>query len=456
MNIMKTFKILFLLIFISGILASCSDNDDSSTIVVPVIESLVIKGNENIKLGDSIYFDVKLSDAIRPLSTLEVELVANDVVISSKSIRTKGNSVSLDNISLFVPFTSNIATSDELKVNFTLINVDGGETKEQKILKAIRPELPETLYLILSDKSVIELHAKENTPYIYESVDGGYPSTFSAKIATSEDLAQAEYVWNAGVDDNIAAIGDRFGSDIKFSYSNWLVKKIIFDAFSFNFDIEGLRLVIMVNDVQMTASGNYLYSSVDFTKGQKFSISGIDNIEQAYNRDFFEYSPETKTCKFIGESGKWDVYYSLEYNYIWVNRMADVAPATYWIIGHGFSSSSSWYSAFNSIGWDLDDVKQLAYMRPLEPNKYQATVYLSDQHDWGGFDIQIFSDRTWDAKFAVFSNDLLSGDASGVSAAGGSMADLVGGEGFVPGYYCITLDISDGLDKSKVDFKRLP
>ena len=178
MNIMKTFKILFLLIFISAIFVSCSDNDDNSTIVVPVIESLAIKGNENIKLGDSIYFDAKVSDAVRPLSTLEVELVANDVVISSKSIRTKGNSVSLDNISLFVPFTSNIATGDELKVNFALINVDGGETKEQKTLKAIRPELPETLYLILSDKSVIELHAKENTPYIYESEEGGISKYF--------------------------------------------------------------------------------------------------------------------------------------------------------------------------------------------------------------------------------------------------------------------------------------
>lgn len=453
---MKTFKILFLLIFISGILVSCSDNDDSTSVVVPVIESVTIQGNENVKLRDSIYFDAKLSDAVRPLSTLEVELVANDVVISSKSIRTKGNTVSLENISLFVPFASNIATGDELKVNFTLINVDGGETKEQRILKAVRPTLPETLYLVLSDKSVIELHASESAPYIYESEEGGYPSSFSAKIATSEDLAEAEYVWNAGIDDNIAAIGDRFGTDAKFSYNNWLVKKIIFDAFSFNFDMEGLRLVIKVNDVQMMASGNYLYASVDFTKGQEFTVSGIDDLEQAYNRDFFEYNPETKVCKFIGESGTWDVYYSLEYNYIWVNRMADVAPATYWIIGHGFASSSNWYSAFNSIGWELDDVKQLGYMRPLGSDKYQATVYLSDQHDWGGFDIQILSNRTWEAEFAVFSNDLLSGDAAGISAAGGTMADLVGGEGFVPGYYRVTLDVADGLAKSKVDFKRLP
>ncbi len=453
---MKTFKILFLLIVISGVVISCGDDDnDNTSVPIPVIESLSIQGGESITLRDSIYFDVKLSDAVRPLSTLEVELIANDVVISSKSIRTKGNSVSLEDISLFVPFVSNIATGDELKVNFTLINVDGGEAKEQKIIKAIRPELPETLYLILSDKSVIKLYANEENPYIYESEEGGYPSSFSTKISTAEELADAEYVWNAGIDDNVAVIGDRFGTDVKFSYNNWLVKKIIFDAFSFTFDIEGLRLVIKINDVQMIASGDYLYASVDFTKNTEFEIQGIDNIEEAYNRDFFEYNPETGKCKFIGESGKWDVYYSLTYNYIWINRMADVAPTTYWIIGSGHTSVPRWYSDFNDMGWNLDDVKQLAYMKPLGANKYQASIYLSDQVPWG-FDIQVYSNRTWSANFAVFADDRFTGDKDGMRAAGGSMADIVMSDGFVPGFYRLTLDISDGLENAKMNFEKLP
>ncbi|MDR0429825.1 MAG: DUF5016 domain-containing protein [Tannerellaceae bacterium] len=452
---MKTFKILFLLIFTSGVVTSCNDDDDNTTVSVPVIESLSIQGGENIKLSDSIYFDAKLSDADLPLSTLEVELVVNDNVISSKSIRTKGNFVSLENISLFVPFVSNIATGDELKMNFTLINVNGGEVKEQKIIKAIRPELPKTLYLILSDKSIIELYANEETPYIYESEEGRYPSAFSTKIATSKDLADAEYVWNAGIGDNIAAIGDWFETDVKFDYNNWLVKKIIFDAFSFTFDIEGLKLEIKINDVQMAASGDYMYASVGFTKGQEFFISGIDNMKEAYNRDFFEYDAQTGKCTFIGESGNWDVYYSLNYNYLWVNRMSDVAPAAYWIIGHGFASTPKWYSTFNSIGWDLEDVRQLAYMYSMGSNKYQATVYLSSIHDWGGFDIQVFSNRTWDADIAIFADDRFTGDKKGVSAGGVRLDNILMNDGFISGYYRLILDLSEGLENAWMNFEKL-
>ncbi|MDR1623708.1 MAG: DUF5016 domain-containing protein [Tannerellaceae bacterium] len=452
---MKTFKVLFLLIFISGMVISCGDDDANTTVSVPLIESMSIQGGENIKLRDSIYFNAKLSDAARPLSTLEVELLANDIVISSKSIRTKGNSVSLENISLFVPFASNIATGDELKVNFTLINVDGGEAKAQKTIKAIRPELAETLYLILSDKSVIELYANEKKPDSYESEEGIYPNTFNAKIATAKDLADAEYIWNAGVDDNVAAIGDRFGADVKFSYTSWLVKKIIFNAFSFTFDVEGLKLDVRINDVQMMASGEYFYASVDFAKDVEVEIQGIDNIEQAYNRDFFEYNPGTGKCKFIGESGKWDVYYSSTYNYVWINRMSDVAPATYWIIGQGFSSTPKWYGAFNSIGWDLEDIKQLAYMYPMGSNKYRATIYLSSIHDWGGFDIQVFGKRMWGAEAAIFADDRFTGDKEGMFAGGALLDNILMSDGFVSGYYRLTLDLSEGLENAWMNFEKL-
>jgi hypothetical protein len=102
----------------------------------------------------------------------------------------------------------------------------------------------------------------------------------------------------------------------------------------------------------------------------------------------------------------------------------------------------------------LDDVKQVAYMKPLGSDKYQATIYLSDQVPWG-FDIQIFSNRTWNAQFAVFADDRLTGDSTGMHAAGGSMADIVMGDGFIPGYYRLTMDLSGGLDQAKVEFKRI-
>ena len=93
-------------------------------------------------------------------------------------------------------------------------------------------------------------------------------------------------------------------------------------------------------------------------------------------------------------------------------------------------------------------------MKPIEANKYQASIYLSDQVPWG-FDIQIYSNRTWKANFAVFANDRLTGDIEGFLAAGRNMADLVMSDGFVPGYYRLTLDITDGLAKAKVHIERL-
>jgi hypothetical protein len=106
------------------------------------------------------------------------------------------------------------------------------------------------------------------------------------------------------------------------------------------------------------------------------------------------------------------------------------------------------------VGWDLDDVKQVVYMKPVGENKYSASVYLSDQVPWG-FDIQVYSNRTWGAEFAVFSNDRFTGDMEGMRAAGGSMADIVMDDGFIPGYYLMTLDITEGLGSAKMDFERL-
>lgn len=451
---MNIYKLLLAGALLTVGLLSCNNDDAETVITIPEIETLAVSGSDNVTLGDSVFFNATVNDDKTPLSTLEVELLSKEVVLEHKTIRTKGNKVSLSDISIFVPFMPNVATGDELTLRFTLINVNGGEAKMEKKLKAVRPQLPETLYMVLSDESVIELHATEENPLMYESDEGGYVSAFSAKIATSPNPLEAEYVWNAGDKDNTAVIGNKFGPDVRFSYNSWLVKKIKFDAFSFTLDVEGLKLVVKVKGVQMIASGEYLYAGVNFTKGGEFEIEGIENPEAACNRDFFTYNAQTGKYTFTGESGKWDVYYSLNYNYIWVNRMADVAPATYWIIGAGLSSIPRWYPAFNDVGWDLDDVKQLAYMKPIEANKYQASIYLSDQVPWG-FDIQIYSNRTWKANFAVFANDRLTGDIEGFLAAGRNMADLVMSDGFVPGYYRLTLDITDGLAKAKVHIERL-
>ena len=422
---------------------------------VPVIASLTVKTTGNVMLNDSIYFDIKGNDPQRPLSTLEVTLTANEVVLDKKSIRTKGMSTDLKNVSLFVPFNPYIATGENLVLNFTLINVDGAEAQQQKILKAQRPELPAKLYLLLTDKTVITLDKNTDNPYLYESAEGNYPSSFSAKIASNQNITEAKYIWNGTPDDNIAALGKEFGADVKFSYDNWIVKKIIFDTYSFNLDVEGLRLAVRVNHTLLRLSGDYLYAQVAFKQGEEFTIKGLDNLSQAYNRDFFEYNPATGKYKFLADTGNWDVYYSPTYNYIWVNKIKDIAPQAYWILGQGFTSAPRWHDDFTTMGWSWTDIKQLSYMRHISTNEYQADVYLSNKPQWG-VDMKIYSSlNSNDYKQAIFSDDRFEGDKTGFQAAGRDKADIVSNDDFVEGYYRITLDISDGLDKAKLTFKKL-
>jgi hypothetical protein len=445
---MKLFKSIYIinLACLSAIFVSCS-NDDKTVSSTPVIESLTITSQEAL-LSDSIRFNAKVSDDKTPLSTLEVNLSVNDSVISHRSIRTKGNAVDLKDEALFVPFIRNIKESDDMKLDFTLINIDGNEASKTMTIKAKRPTLPSSLFAILRDKTVVELVQSEDDPNVYESEEGSYASTFSAKVATANTLTNAQFIWNGTNQSNQAIIGNISGADIKFAYPDYLVQKIIFNANTFEFSMEGIYINIQINGTQLKADGDFLTATVAFQKGQAVTIKGIDNLKDAYNRDFFTYDETNKSCTFAGESGNWEVYYSYKYNYLWINRMDDVAPATYWIIGSGFTSMPRWDDDYPG-DWNLDDVLEVAYMMQLSKNVYQAHVYIANECD-----MQIFSNRTWDAKYAVFSNDRFSGDSTGLSAAGSVNADIVSGDGFTPGYYCVTMDISNGLDKAVITFKK--
>ena len=192
---MKARKFIPAIAFLITSFVACEKKEDIKPSSTPIIESLTVKTTGNIILNDSLYFDIKGNDPKRPLSTLEVTLTANEIVLDKKSIRTKGMTADLKNISLFVPFNPYIATGENLVLNFTLINVDGAETHQQKVLKAQRPELPDKLFLLLTDKTVITLDKNTENPYLYESSTGNYPSSFSAKITSNQNLTDAKYIF---------------------------------------------------------------------------------------------------------------------------------------------------------------------------------------------------------------------------------------------------------------------
>lgn len=209
-----------------------------------------------------------------------------------------------------------------------------------------------------------------------------------------------------------------------------------------------------VKNISLSYDGKCYSASVDLVKNQEFKMTQVTNPGTACNRDFLQYNPSTGNFTFTGETGLWNIFYYPEYNYIWVSKWNAVAPEAYWIIGTGFSSAPRWYSAFNSLGWKMDDVRQVAYMKRISDYKYQASVFLSDQTEWG-FDIKVYSKRGWSGNHAIFVSNRLTGDKQGMKVAGTDKADIVMDKGFVPGYFLVTVDISSGLQNAVVDFKRI-
>ena len=403
--------------------------------------------------GSDISFSLGIKDPLTPLSTLEIELKLEDKVLYTESIRTKGQSAEINDHVINIPFYADFEKG-AAQLKLTAINIE--EKVEIKNFTIERPAIPATIYLHYEDQ-VVELHQSEENPYAYATESGAFPERFKGKISTSKTLEDSKFVWTAGDANNATQLGNTESDDFSFDFTDWEVEKVKFNTFTFGLSVEGLSRIIKIKGVALALVDGLYQGAIDFKEGEDVEILGIEDLKGAYNRDFFSYDTSTEKIKFLQASGKWSVFYSVKYNYMWVARMDDVAPTTYWLIGHGFTCAPIWHDDYNARGWELDNITGMAYMVKVADNKYQTTVYLNDTHNDGSFDIQFYINRSWVAndEMAVFNDSSFSGDAEKIGYGGGNKADIIGLEGFVPGYFQITLDISAGLDKSKLNFKRL-
>ena len=226
------------------------------------------------------------------------------------------------------------------------------------------------------------------------------------------------------------------------------LSQFTFNTLTFEVGVVGEEVHVAVKGIELTPqAGGLLYSNISFTQGETLTITGIDDLENAYNRDFF-IPDGNGTFTFAREGGDYDVYYSPRYNYIWVARMDDVAPDCLWIIGHGFTCAPVWHPDFSSdaiSGWATDYIYQLGYCVKVGEDLYQCSMYLNDQHSWGSFEFEVYSDLESN-KTHGFGAPSLTGFTKGItlSSAGDGMPGLTSTAGFQPGYYVITFNNATG------------
>lgn len=423
----------------------------------PTIDYVKTIGDiKELSVPGVVSFSIAVKDEVRPLSTLEIEVLINDIVVQSKSIRTKGNSAIVENEALDIPFVKDMEDVEDVVVRFASINVDGDSAVKDVILKARRPVLPTTLYYLIEGGSPILLTNSTAEPLLYKSAESIFESKISGKIATANTLEEADFIWGKGRYESESAIVSSAGDDIEFDYTGMIVKQIIFDAQTFLIDVKGDVATKITLTPRSDAHDSEMKSAtVNLKKGQFLEIVGL-NMESNFNPDFFNHSASSKIYEFLGEDGDWEIIYSPKYKGLWVTRLQDEAPTNYWVVGHGFTTATAWHDDYKPIGWDLEDFKQVAYGRKIAENVYQATVFISNEHDWGSFEFQFYSNRTWEAVPAEFSAASIQGDSQGFSIGApiagkpGKSISITNAAGFVPGYYRLVLDMTKGAEQATV------
>lgn len=448
-------KYIFLTICCFGFLFSGCEDDEGRVVYPyssPQITALTYSITDQAEATDSIFFSLNIDDPETPLSTMEVVLTKDGKELYSQSVRTKGYNTQIKDYGIYVPFDAGLEDG-EAKLSITAINVEGSSKEVVKVFTIKRPLILDVIYLHYNEE-VVEMVRSTTNPYEYLTESGSYPSTLSGKVSTSPSLTDSDLIWGYSETINEAVIGSASGAEFSFDYSDTEVEQISFNTFGFNLGAIGTTKNLKINNIMLNNVGGYYSASIKFEKGKEVEVAGFENLEGAYNRDFFEYNANTGKLTFLRESGTWNIYYSAKYNYMWVARMDDVAPSAFWLVGHGFTCASQWNEDYNNDGWELDNISRLGYAVKIEENKYQCTIYLNNTHVWDSFEVEIYSDLEWNKDKGILLKDgAFSGDVAGfkVSNSNGFTND----DGFVPGYYRLTFDITAGVGNEKMHIERI-
>lgn len=418
--------------------SSCSEDSIQPSNLT--MSGLTIESGTILTVPGTLVFSVDINDDGPKLSTLEVSVTIDNEMVASRSIRTKGNNVNLISETIDIPFLANMPENGTLDVCFEAINVEGTSVSSHSSVLIRRPVLPSTLLLSMGEENYRLIQDPENLVYYYTE-EGVYPSVSTAKIFSNpDDPENSEFIWGGTVEDNISVIGDFESDPVSVAYPKYIVHQYAFNTLTFKVEAVGQELDLMVNGVELDSRGNSMGATINFTTGNIVNFAGFDDIENAYNRDFFAKSDDGQYT-FIGPSGFWELYYYPKYNYMWVSHPEDTAPQCLWILGHGFTCAPTWNEDYNYGGWDTA-IEQLGYCVRTGAETYQCSMFINNTHEWESFEFEIYSDLEWNKDRGLELEKISGASGFAISNSAG-ITNAEGWIGFIPGYYRLTFNTAD-------------
>jgi len=371
----------------------------------PVLDQAVVAEN-TVTYGDSITLDVSISDKGTPLSTLEVQVVVNNSLLTFESIRTKGNQADVHR-RYSIPFTPNMVDNAPVKVYLSSINVDGYTTDSIiHTATAKRPVINE-LWIVPKTGASYKLPLTDPENYTYYASGMTYGNSISYWLATKVDKFN-KVDWTGLV---FGKVGDGIGIVKQGTEENRIsvtdetlvgINNITFDAFQFVPTVGGKLLEPVTTldidiDLQPSSVGgkDMRTGNIFFGENLEVTFSGITDLATNLPPDWFEVTGAT-TAKFLGLNAIYKVYYDITDHYLYVEPQWEVHyPDVMWICGTGFGKPQAPYAATSSWNWNTP--LDYAPARNVSPGVYQVTVYGLNTAGAtrGSFDFKFFYQHTW-------------------------------------------------------------
>ncbi|MDR1983494.1 MAG: hypothetical protein LBQ28_01520 [Prevotellaceae bacterium] len=394
-------KILSLCAFSILFFASCEKDEDNNPITssIPVIEEASITPT-TFTFGDSVTITATVSDAIKTLSSLDVQTIVNGRVIPLQKILLDGNSAVI-NEKIFVPLVNNIA--DNTSVTFVLKltnNKNVSSTKELSGFTGKRPHFSQ-LHLVVENGEIYTLVPQVSNNDNYEALDVVISKSFAyrvaQKITANNEIDYSGLVWG-DIGGKIQLIDETGNSIFGFAENSDYTSSVIFDSYNFKTSLSGDAYetpnFLLEYFTETNISGEEFYTlETTLTKGVEYFVYGelvSNNI--VYNLDFFERINPNK-IKFLGETGDYTLYYNKTRQHVVL--LPDVSPVypDYLVItggGLGYPSKI----AKEHTWWGFGNVRDFILTRQISPNVYQATMYIHEKDDgWVGF--RTYEDTNW-------------------------------------------------------------
>ncbi len=458
---MKNIIKFLLLICVSLAYVACTNEDiivkyPAST---PRIDSAVVAETQ-ITYGDSIHVKFAVSDKVAPLSTLLIRVVVNNAVISSETVRTKGNSSRLSRI-YSVPFGANCPDNAPIKIYLTETNVSG--IVKDSIVSTTLAKRPviDNLYVVpdfgLGTSTKLTLIDAAN--YVYKATGLPYANTFTYKLATKLDKFK-RIDWTGMVFGKVGTgIGliDQTGASLTANDQTLVsISDFTFDAFKFT-SIVGGKLLEPVTTLNVNtdlpaivlSSTNFQGGNIYFGENVEVTFTGITtDLANSISPDYFRVTG-ANTAVFLGKTGLYKAYFLTSANYLYIEPQPDVvSPNVLWICGANFGRPSSPYTTTSS--WNWNSPLDYAPCRLISTGVYQVTIYANNTigtDGFGAFNFKFFDQRGWSGNAELASSYTVSlplvgrTDVNNVDNVSGSTTAFAG-------VYQITLNQNDKTIKA--------